>query len=277
MFEPGVAHRLSARVQRIVAPNPGRMTGPGTNSYLIGDRELALIDPGPAMPAHIDALLAAVGDRLRWIFVTHTHSDHSPAWRAVHEATGAPLLGAPPPDTLYQDMTVRFDVVLEDGWQLQAPGFTLRAVHTPGHVGNHYCFLLEDEGMLFAGDHIMNGSTVVIIPPGGDMAAYIASLAHLQTLPIAHIAPGHGGLIDTPLDELKRLVAHRLGRERKVVEALHRLPEATLDALVPVVYKDVPEALHRMARLSLEAHLLKLASEQRAAQDAQGRWALQSV
>jgi len=274
MFEPGIPFRLSPRVRRVVAPNPGRMTGPGTNTYLLGDRAVAVLDPGPAIPSHVDAILAAVGDTLRWIVVTHTHTDHSPAWLALHEATGAPLIGAPPPDTLYQDPTVRFDTVLAHDWQLVAPEFTLRAIHTPGHVGNHYCFLLEEEGMLFAGDHIMNGSTVVIIPPGGDMKAYIDSLRLLQDYPLQSIAPGHGGLMPQPAMEIARLVEHRLGRERKVAAALAALAPCATDALLPQVYDDVPEALYPMARLSLQAHLLKLVAERRARQLAEEHWDL---
>ena len=189
MFEHGVPFRLNGRVRRLVAPNAGVMTGPGTNTYLLGDDEVAVLDPGPALPEHIDAILDTAGDRIRWIVCTHTHPDHSPAWKAVAEATGAQVIGASPPDDMFQDTTFEPTLELQHDYVLSTKEFTLRAVHTPGHVGNHYCFFLEEEGMMFAGDHIMNGSTVVIIPPSGNMKAYIESLQRLLDYPLQFIAP----------------------------------------------------------------------------------------
>jgi glyoxylase-like metal-dependent hydrolase (beta-lactamase superfamily II) len=263
VFDHGVPFALSSRVRRLVAPNPGVMTGPGTNTYLLGTEDVAVLDPGPALPEHIDAILATGGDRIRWIVCTHTHPDHSPAAKAVAAATGAEVIGALPPDDMHQDTTFSPTIHLTHDHVLSTGEFTLRAVHTPGHVGNHYCFFLEEEGMMFAGDHIMNGSTVVIIPPSGDMKAYIESLRLLLDYPLRSIAPGHGDLIAEPAAAVDWLVEHRLMRERKVVDGLRQTGLATTDELVKVVYDDVDTSLHKMAILSLTAHLIKLEQEHR--------------
>lgn len=271
MLEHGKPWRLSPRVRRLVAPNPGAMTGPGTNTYLLGDKDVIVVDPGPAIDSHIDAILAAGDGRIRYIICTHTHPDHSPAWKAVAEATGATVIGALPEGDDHQDETFSPDVQLEHEYCLKTDELSLLALHTPGHVSNHYCFLLEEERMLFAGDHIMNGSTVVIIPPGGDMQAYIASLEMLLNYPLDAIAPGHGELIYESIAEIEGLVAHRLGREAKVLAGLHALGACDLDTLVRTVYDDVDPALHPWAKLSMEAHLIKLEREGRAGRSDE-RW-----
>ncbi|MFK7975178.1 MAG: MBL fold metallo-hydrolase [Halioglobus sp.] len=264
MLDHGVPFRLNDRVRRIVAPNPGVMTGPGTNTYLLGDEEVAVLDPGPALQPHIDAILEAAGDKIRWIVCTHTHPDHSPAWQAIAEATGAQVLGASPPDDMFQDDTFKPTQELQHDDLLATKEFSLRAVHTPGHVGNHYCFFLEEEKMMFAGDHIMNGSTVVIIPPSGDMKAYIESLEKLLDYPLLYIAPGHGEVMENSREVVEWLVNHRLTREAKVVEKLTASGKVVLDDLVKLVYDDVDTSLHKMAKLSLSAHLIKLEQEKRA-------------
>ena len=165
---------------------------------------------------------------------------------------------------MFQDSSFKPTIELQHDYLLQTEEFTLRALHTPGHVGNHYCFLLEEEGMLFAGDHIMNGSTVVIIPPSGDMKAYIESLQLLLNYPLQFIAPGHGEVMPEPTAVVDWLVKHRLQREQKVIDSLRQTGRAPLDALVKVVYDDVDTSLHKMAVLSLSAHLIKLQHEQRA-------------
>ncbi len=261
MLEHGVPYRLSPRVRRIVAPNPGVMTGAGTNTYLLGEEQVAVIDPGPAIPSHIDAILEAAAGRLSWIICTHTHRDHSPAALPLAEATGAAVLGALPGDSISQDESFRPTRLLSDNTLIQSAEFALRAIHTPGHVSNHYCFLLEEEGMLFAGDHVMNGSTVVIIPPSGDMQAYIHSLQRLLEFPLQVIAPGHGELIHAAREEIAGLVAHRLRREAKVLAGLRSTGGCDIGNLVKVVYDDVDSALHQVARLSLTAHLIKLERE----------------
>ncbi len=269
---PGVVVELSPSVRRITAPNPGVMTGPGTNSYIVGTRELALIDPGPEIALHVQTLTQAVGNRLKWILCTHTHLDHSPAARALKRATGARIGGLACAQDGRQDAEFCPDRVLADGDTVTLEGVTLRAVHTPGHASNHLCYLYEGERILFTGDHVMQGSTVVISPPDGNMQAYFASLEKLLSLDLAALAPGHGRLISTPHDEVRRLVAHRLKRESKVVEALARKNPGTLDELVALAYDDVSAKLHPVARRSLHAHLIKLAAEGRARENGD-RWA----
>jgi glyoxylase-like metal-dependent hydrolase (beta-lactamase superfamily II) len=273
LIVPGELVRLSPRVRRLTAPNPGMMTGPGTNSYILGDAELTLIDPGPDIGSHIAALQAAVGNRLRRILTTHTHLDHSPAARALKAATGAVLLGMPAPPQANQDRQFVPDRVPAHGEVIACGDFSLRAVHTPGHASNHLCYLLLEERLLFTGDHVMQGSTVVITPPDGDMRAYLQSLQGLLDLDIAQIAPGHGQPIAAPHEEARRLIAHRLKREQKVVDAFAVKNPATLDELVPVVYADTPVKLHAAARRSLHAHLLKLKADGRAVADGE-RWRL---
>ena len=268
---PGTAVTVAPNVVRLTAPNPGVMTGPGTNSYIVGNRELAVIDPGPAIESHIEALRAAVGDRLKWILCTHTHLDHSPAAAALKTATGARIAGMPTAQDGRQDGDFAPDRVLAEGDRVTVDGMALRAVFTPGHVANHLCYLLEEQKLLFTGDHVMQGSTVVISPPGGDMQAYLASLDKLLGLDLAALAPGHGHVIETPHEEARRLIAHRLGREKKVADALSRRNPATLDELVPYAYDDVSEKLYPVARRSLHAHLIKLEKEGRAKVEGE-RW-----
>ncbi len=268
---PGELVRLSPLVARLTAPNPGVMTGPGTNTYLVGTEAVAVIDPGPDIASHVTAIVAAGAGRIRWILCTHTHLDHSPAARAVKAATGARVYGMPPPSGGRQDSEFAPDEVLRDGALVAGGTFSLRAVHTPGHASNHLCYLLDKERALFTGDHVMQGSTVVINPPDGDMQAYLAALERLTTLDLARLYPGHGHPIDTPHEEARRLIAHRLKREAKVTAALQASAGGDLDALVRLVYDDVPATLHPVARRSLEAHLIKLGREGRAA-EAGGHW-----
>ena len=261
---PGIAVTVAPMIVRITAPNPGVMTGPGTNSYIVGKDRLVLVDPGPEIESHISNLADAVRGRLDWIVCTHTHLDHSPAARALKAATGARIAGRLTKQDSRQDSTFEPDRILEDGDTIAVDGVTLRAVHTPGHASNHLCYLFEQQKLIFTGDHIMQGSTVVIGPPDGDMQAYFASLEKLFSLDLATVAPGHGRLITTPHDEVRRLIAHRLKREEKVLGALGRKSPATLDELLPLAYDDVPEKLYPPARRSLHAHLIKLAREGRA-------------
>ena len=253
-----VASALSPMVRRITAANPGMMTGPGTNTYLVGIDEIAVIDPGPDDPAHLDAIAGCGGDRIRWILCTHTHPDHSPGAAGLKERTGAEVLAFASRDGLVVDRT------LHDGDTVEGTEFTLRAVHTPGHASNHLCFLLEGERLLFTGDHVMQGSTVVIAPPDGDMATYLASLEKVRHLRprLKAIAPGHGLLITDPAAKLTEYVDHRIDRERQVLAELHasKRPMAVAE-IVAALYADVVEELHPVAAKSVWAHLRKLAAD----------------
>jgi glyoxylase-like metal-dependent hydrolase (beta-lactamase superfamily II) len=271
----GKVVRLNDLVRRVTAPNPGMMTGPGTNTYLVGTDRLALIDPGPESAPHLAAMLEAAGKQLAWILCTHTHLDHSPGAKALKARTGAQVLGfGAVPDDGRQDTAFRPDRALRDGDTVDCGVFRLRAVHTPGHASNHLCYLLEQQKLIFTGDHIMQGSTVVISPPDGEMATYLKSLERLLALDLDAIAPGHGHVIEKPHDEVRRLIAHRMKREQKVLDAFQHGNPATLDGLLPFVYDDVPQGVHPVARRSLHAHLIKLAREGRVTEQ-NGSWRLQ--
>lgn len=273
-IEPGLWVRLGEQIWRLTVPNPGVMTGPGTNTYLIEDADGALIiDPGPHHAEHIERLLTRTGSRVRAILVTHTHGDHSPGARALKKATGAPLVGLAPPDDGFQDTSFVPDHTPAHGDVITLADARLKILHTPGHASNHLCFLHEGERMLFSGDHIMQGSTVVINPPDGDMADYLDSLHHLLEEEIDWIAPGHGFLLAYPQIVIDLLVTHRLNRERKVIRALRKTGPAPLDDLVPEAYADAAPALHGLAARSLLAHLLKLEKDGRATRDGE-HWAL---
>ena len=259
---PGAVVQLSDKVRRITAPNPGFMTGPGTNTYLLGaGGDVAVIDPGPAIDAHIEAVIKAAGAGLRWILVTHTHLDHSPAAALLKARTGAQLMGMPPPPFERQDQSFRPDRVLAHGERIDVAGCALRVIHAPGHASNQLCYLLEEEKLLFTGDHIMQGSTVVINPPDGDMRVYLDSLRQLQGEDLEWFAPGHGFLMDKPQEALERLLLHRLARENKVLNALRQAGTVTLEALLPAVYDDVHARLYQVASRSLLAHLIKLKAD----------------
>ncbi|MDQ6619765.1 MAG: MBL fold metallo-hydrolase [Pseudomonadota bacterium] len=260
---PGVPKQLDALVTRIIAPNAGMMTGPGTNTYLVGTDEMVVIDPGPLVDSHISAIVEHAAGRLRWILCTHTHHDHSPAANALRARTGALIIGQRAPDGANQDRDFKPDRTPLHNELLELGAFTLRALHTPGHASNHVCYLAENTRMLFTGDHVMQGSTVIINPPDGDMTAYLASLEMLRSLDVAIIAPGHGYLIGSPQREIARLIKHRLWRERRLIVALRTRGPATAESLVPFVYDDVPATRHAAAARSLLAHLDKLEREHR--------------
>ena len=275
--------RLSPRLIRVTANNGSLMTGPGTNSYLVGGgarNEWAVIDPGPLDAAHVEAILAAAPGPIRWIFATHTHNDHSPACVPLQARTGATVHGRVPDHAEWQDASFAPEVHLKGGERFELPGpdgqaSTLRAIHTPGHASNHVCYLLEEEKLLFTGDHVMQLSTVVINPPDGDMAAYIDSLRGLIAHDLDWLAPGHGFLMANPKRAMEGIVAHRLKREAKVVEALRALGPADAEALLARVYDDVKPQLLAMAMRSLRAHLFKLRDEG-AAHEREGRWSLRA-
>ncbi|HLN18006.1 MAG TPA: MBL fold metallo-hydrolase [Acidimicrobiales bacterium] len=264
---PGRLDELAPGLWRLTARNPGLMTGPGTNTYLVGHGRLAVIDPGPDDPAHRAALVAAVaglGAEVGWVLVTHTHPDHAPGAAALAAATGAETLGYGPADGFTPDR------VVGEGFVLDGPGVPLRALHTPGHASNHLCFLADglfEEGpVLCSGDHVMHGSTVVIRPPDGDLAADRASLERLLALepPLGAVAPGHGRLITDPAPVIRATLAHRAERSAAVAAALAAAKEATVEELVAVVYDDVSEERQVVAQSSLWACLRDLAAAGRA-------------
>lgn len=242
------------------------MTGPGTNSYLLGEPVAAVLDPGPADAGHLAALLAQA-PRLQFVFVTHTHADHSPLARQLAAATGAELVGRPPPADGRQDLSTVGAREPGDGERFALGSFSLTAVHTPGHASNHVCYVWEPGGVLLSGDHVLDGVTPVILPPDGDLQQYLASLRRLLVLPLAHIAPGHGELIARPHDVINAVIAHRLKREQKVRAALKTLGAGSIDELVVRIYDDVPVAMHAWARLTLEANLIKLEREGECSRD----------
>lgn len=256
---PDVPIALGKLVRRVLCNNPGMMTGPGTNTYLIGQDEIAVIDPGPDDADHLDAIAAAGSGRIRWILCTHTHGDHSPGAAGLKERTGAEVLAFADRDGLVCDRH------LADGDTIEGTEFTLRVIHTPGHAANHICFLLERDRLLFSGDHIMDGSTVVITPLDGDMGEYLASLERLQAWSpkLKAIAPAHGHIIEDPAAKLDDYITHRLEREAQVLATLQGFgPEGADTAqLVEAIYTDVPELLWPVARFSVWAHLRKLADE----------------
>ena len=254
------------------------MTGAGTNTYLLRDANAeggwAVFDPGPVSEPHLARILALSEGNVHSVVVTHTHSDHSPLATVLAVNTGAALFGRLSSLTQLQDTTFVPSHPITHDELLQFGENCVRAIHTPGHVDNHFCFLLEGEGILLAGDHIMNGSTVVIVPPQGDMKRYIESLELLQRYQFDAIAPGHGELIEQPRDVIDALIKHRKTRERKVYDAMQALGKGTLDDLVVRAYDDVDIRLHELAKYSLEAHLIKLRDESIVRANAQGVWSL---
>jgi glyoxylase-like metal-dependent hydrolase (beta-lactamase superfamily II) len=260
----GGVQQVAATVWRIVAPNPGPLTGPGTNTYVVGRERSIVIDPGCDDVAHLERVLAVAGGVVERILCTHSHPDHSPGAAWLKERTAAPVFGLPAPDDGHQDPHYAPDAGLGHGERIEAGGDVLRTVHTPGHASNHVCFLLEKAGLLFTGDHLMSGSTVIIIPPDGSMRLYLESLRQLGELPLAMLAPGHGALLPKALPEITRVIGHRLAREEKLVRALAARRSATLDDVLSEVYDDVPKFMHVYARYSLLAHAVKLVEEGRA-------------
>jgi glyoxylase-like metal-dependent hydrolase (beta-lactamase superfamily II) len=265
----GDVRRLAPNVVRVVAPNPSALTGAGTNTYVIGTGpEYVVVDPGPDDSSHIARILEVTGSRISRVLCTHSHPDHSPGAARLKATTQAIVLGRIAPDDGYQDESYRPDAPLEEDDVVETAGACIRALHTPGHASNHVCLLLEPEGWLLTGDHLMSGSTVVILPPDGSMRLYVESLHRLRTLPLTALLPGHGAVMPDPLGEIDRVIAHRLKREGKVIDGLAQLGgSASLDALVPIVYADTPVALHPLARYSLLAHLQKLQEERRVVHD----------
>ncbi|MCG2634981.1 MAG: MBL fold metallo-hydrolase [Gammaproteobacteria bacterium] len=272
--KPGEVVRLSPLVRRLTARNPSAMTGPGTNSYLVGESSVAILDPGPADSDHLEALIAAAGDALRWIVLTHAHADHAAGAELLGEMTGIPIWASGIPLTGGHHSPFNCGRALVDGERI-GEGFALQAVHTPGHSRDHLCYLLLEEGLLFSGDHIMQGSTVVIMPPDGDMGEYLISLNQLLELPLGAIAPGHGRVLGNPHKAIAQLIEHRCRREQMIIDYLSATGASTIGAMVAEIYREVPVELHPWAARSVHAHLLKLRREGRVSgMDEQQPWQL---
>ena len=267
-FEYGRLETVAPMIRRIVARNPSPFTFRGTGTYVVGQGEVAVIDPGPDLPEHVEALLAGlVGERVTHILITHTHRDHSPAARALQAATGAPTYGFGPHAGGHRgdpaveeggDWDFVPDVTLRDGERIPGADWLIDAIHTPGHTSNHLCFALPDNGVLFSGDHVMGWSTSVIAPPDGDMAAYMASLDKLLGRPDQVYWPTHGPAITEPEEHVRAFIAHRREREAGILECL-RAGIGRIDAIVDRLYVGLQPALHRAAGRSVQAHLIDLA------------------
>jgi glyoxylase-like metal-dependent hydrolase (beta-lactamase superfamily II) len=280
----GVVERPEPGLRRVLAPNPSPMTLHGTNSYILGEGRVAVIDPGPADPGHMAALLAALtpGETVGWIVVTHAHLDHSPLAQPLAAATGAPVLAfgdaAAGRSTMMQalaraglagggegvDAAFRPDDVLSDGDRLAGDGWDLVAHHTPGHFGNHLS--LQWGTRVFSGDHVMGWASSLVSPPDGDMGAYMASLARLAALNPARLYPGHGEAVEDAAARIAELAAHRRAREAAIRDALSAGP-ADAATLAAAVYTDTPAALMGAAARNVFAHLVDLTERNLAEHD----------
>ncbi len=266
-FDYGRVDQMSPRIRRVIANNPGPFTFHGTGTYIVGSGEVAVIDPGPLLDAHLDALLHAIaGETVSAILITHDHADHAPLAPRLAARTGATIFGGEPhPDRQAPpqgveegvDRLYRPDRILAEGERIEGPDWTLRALMTPGHTSNHVCFALEEEHALFTGDHVMGWSTTVITPPDGDMTAYYASLGKVMAGNFATLWPTHGPPVTEPEPFLKAYLNHRLRREDAILAVLARGP-AKVDALVDEVYVGLDQRLKRAAASSVLAHLLHL-------------------
>lgn len=276
-FDPtiGAVQQLEPGLRRIVAPNPSPMTYRGTNTYLLGDKDLALIDPGPNNPAHLDAILAALGpgERIGKIIVTHSHLDHSPLARPLARQTGAPVLAFGGPaagrsaamsalvktgmtgggEGIDRDFVP--DVTLVDGATVTGDNWALEVIHTPGHLGNHISLAWND--VCLTGDHVMGWASSLVSPPDGDLTDFMASCARLAGRTWRAFYPGHGDVITDPNARLDWLIAHRLGREAAILSALDAGP-ASADEIASTVYADTPAALLPAATRNVLAHLIDL-------------------
>ena len=266
-------HKL---IKKITANNGGVFTGNGTNTYLIGSDDITLIDPGPNDAEHIEKILSLGGDKTKRILVTHTHKDHSPAAFPISKKLNIPMFGRlVDRDSEWEDETFVPDVVLNHGDTISTNEYSLETIHTPGHASNHLCFYIKDIKCLLTGDHIMDGSTVVIAPPDGNMTEYIDSLKLLENYDIDYFAPGHGNFMEEPSKTIQSIIRHRLSRESKVIRCIEDKNNSNIDELLLSVYDDVPEMLHPIAKMSLLAHLIKLEEEGRLNKN-QGNYSLSS-
>ncbi|HEY1707979.1 MAG TPA: MBL fold metallo-hydrolase [Rhizomicrobium sp.] len=269
--------RVSPLITRVLAKNPSPFTFKGTGVYIVGGHNVAVIDPGPDMPEHVEALKRALAGRtVTHILVTHTHTDHSPAAKPLKEWSGAKTYGFGPHGSGHHgdgptleeggDRTFNPDVRVTDGEIIEGDGWTFECVHTPGHCSNHICFALKEEKALFTGDHIMGWSTTVVTPPDGDMREYFASVRKLQPRDDRILYPTHGAPITDPKPFLQAYLDHRLDRERQIVACIEGGLD-TIPAMVARMYADVDKRLHPAASRSVLAHLIQLEEEGRVRRD----------
>ncbi len=275
----GTLVQLEPLVARVLAPNPSPFTFTGTQTHIVGSTDLAVIDPGPDDPGHVEALLRVIAGRpVRAIAITHHHRDHSPASRPLAAATGAPIVGAVPTHRLGRnggadasfDADYAPDRTLADGDEVAGAGWTLAAVATPGHTSNHLCFALREANALFSGDHVMGWSTSVVIPPDGDMGEYMASLERLLARDDRVYYPGHGEAVDNPRRLVRGMLGHRKQREGQILRLIAGRP-ATIAEMVASMYVGLDSALVRGAEASVLAHLMDLDRRGLVRQD-EGRW-----
>ena len=262
----GTIEALSPLVRRLLAPNPSQFTFTGTQTHIVGTGSVAVIDPGPDIEGHVDALLAALeGEQVAAILCTHTHRDHSPASRALKAATGAPIVGCaalaiedegPRSDDSF-DPDYFPDRVVPNGQAVEGPGWTLEAVHTPGHTSNHLCFALKEEQALFTGDHVMGWSTTIVSPPDGDMAAYMESLELLLGREDRVYYPAHGPASHSPQQLVRGLIGHRREREEQILDQM-RNGVGRISSMVPAIYTSTDPRLYPAAERSVLAHLIDL-------------------
>lgn len=267
-FEYGRCDRLSRLVRRVIAPNPGPFTYTGTGVYIIGHGEVAVIDPGPAIPEHSAALDAALsGERVSHVLVTHHHLDHSPLAHELAGAHGCQVHAMSPSGPAPEggevrleagdDLSFRADIEIVDGATFEGPGWTVEALHTPGHTSNHVCYALHEENTLFSGDHVMGWSTSVVSPPDGRMSDYIAQLERVRARRFAVIRPTHGPAITEPTAFLDAYIAHRLNREAQILAEL-KAGRTRIADMVASMYADVDKRLHPAAAHSVLAHMIRL-------------------
>ena len=271
----GVCQQISPLVRRVTCENPSAFTYTGTGSFIIGTGSVAILDPGPDNPAHLEALLSALspGETVSHILVTHTHSDHSPLAAPLKEKTHALICGGedrPVNLEAYDpnltelvdgikleeavDGDYRPDIILKDGDEIAGPDWTLEAVFTPGHIGNHFCFALKEEKTLFTGDHIMGWSTSIIAPPEGNMADYMHSLERLLERDEAILRPTHGPAVENPDAFIRAYIAHRRNREDQIMAQL-KAGQSQIKPMVEIIYADIDVRLHPAAAMSMLAHL----------------------
>lgn len=274
-FEYGAIERLSPLIRRVVARNPSPFTFHGTGTYIVGNGAVAVIDPGPGLDDHVAAIIKGLeGETISHQIITHTHRDHSPAAAMLGRATGARTHGYGPHGSGADvavveegaDYDFTPDVTLGDGDVIAGDGWTLTAVHTPGHTSNHLCFALAEESVLFSGDHVMGWSSTVIVPPDGHMSAYLASLRRLLERDDAAYWPTHGPRIDEPKALVRAYLEHRAMRERQIEDCLKR-GLAAIPAMVESIYTEVPQHLHPAAACSVLAHLIHMIEAGRATCD----------